>query len=1018
MRILIAEDSSVERIMLRRFVQQLGHESILAEDGDQAWELFQAHQPDVLISDWMMPGLDGPELCRRVRAYPRAAYTYVVLLTVLDDQEHTRYGMHAGADDYLSKPLQLEEIEVRLIAAERLTHVHRQLWQRDSQREHTHQALLRLAQQLAGFGDAEQLLAALVTEGTALVAGSAGVASIWNARDGLITMHSTIGPDMETAMRAAQLVSSRSVERRAPSILNGVPPLPGEAPSPAAVAVPLLHQDTLLGALAIVGVRAGNRFTPDDGQLLHRLAGIGASGLIGLQRAATAHQAPQQGPNLKRRLPRFPTVLIGRDDELARLGAQLDRPDSRLITVTGAPGVGKTRLVIEAATHRAAEAVFVDLTTVEHASDAMSAICEGFAVDPRRGVEGLRSAIDRRDVLLILDGFEHMLDAADTVAEILVSCPSVKIVVTSRALLRLRSEQAFPVSPLALPALATPPTAATLASSPAVALFVERARAALPAFTLNDANAVAVAEICIRLDGLPLALELAATRSKVLSPEALLAQLERSLDLLSSNERDRAPHHRSMRGAIDRSYGLLDPDQQRLFRGLAAFTAGFTIEAVGAVSNLDQERTLEAIAGLLDKGLVEQADSPLQAPRFHILGPIRAYAREQLDASGEVQTVQRRHRHFFSSLAERLGPELRGSHQVEALEHLNLEHHNLRGALATAMSNADLDAAARLAGALCEVGKLRGQAIAAEQWVDPLLSMLRAATPHATAAEALSSGTRFAIANRDWEIASRLGEASLDLWRRLRNDTRTGEAMADLAVVRAGQGSRTKEARELAREGTSLAVAAGDPSACAHAAYSLGVVARAHANHRTARRHLLESARLWADAGDQWSVAQCLDSLAVLATAEKGAELAVALSRSARRVRESIGARLAPARQVWLDQHLAQARAALGDERVAAIAAEADRRDPLEILATLDEPARPSARDGDAHDGEFRWLTPRERQVTVLVALGLHNHQIGERLGITRHTAEIHVGKILSKLDMGSRAQLAAWAVTHGLVQP
>ena len=1019
MQILIAEDSSVERIMLQRFVQQLGHDCILAKDGNEAWELFQAHRPEVLISDWMMPGLDGAELCRRVRAYPNAPYTYVVLLTVLDDQEHTRHGMQAGADDYLAKPLQLESLEPPLIAAERVTHLHRQLWHRDNQREHAHQALLRVAQQVAGPGGAEELFAALVSEGTALVDGSAGVASILQGGEHrLVTAHSTIDPHMEPAIQAAQLVSTRSLERRAPSILNGAPRrAPGAAPSPAAVAVPLLHQDRLLGTLAIVGISAGKRFSPDDAQLLLRLASIGTTGLIGVRRSANADRSHQRRPNRAHGLPHLPTVLIGREGDVARLCAELARPDSRLITVTGPPGVGKSRLAVEAARQITPDAVFVDLTAVLHPSGAMAAIWEGLGVGPQSGLEGLQSVMAGRDVLLVLDGFEHLLESAEIIGQILVNCPSLKILMTSRVLLRLRGEQAFPVSPLATPAQATRHDAPTVLSSPAVALFVERARAAQPTFTLNQGNAAPVAEICARLGGLPLAVELAATRSKLLAPEALLSRLDRPLDVLTSDERDRAPRHRSMRTAIDWSYRLLDPDQQRLFRALGVFGGGFTLEAVGVVANLDQERTLEIVAGLLDRGLVDQSMYSLQTPRFQVLGPIGAYAREQLDATGELETVQRRHCVFFSTLAERRAAELRGWRQSEALEHLDVEYQNLRAALATAMANTEVEAAARLAGALAEFGKLRGQLIEAEHWADPLLSMFQTSTEGVAAAEALSGATRLAIVNRDWEMASRLGEISLARWRRLGNKTRTGEALADLAVIRLGQGSHAREARELAREGASLVEIAHEPWARAHVAYSLGVVARAHANHRTARRHLLESARLWADTADRWSLAECLDELSVLAAAEDRSELAVGLSSGARQLRGSVGARLAPARQEWLDRHMAPAFAALGDERVAVIMADSRGRGPVELLAALDEPAQPSERDWEAGDDGFRVLSPRERQVTALVALGLRNYQIGERLGITRHTAEIHVGKILSKLEMDSRAQLAAWAVTHGLVR-
>jgi DNA-binding response OmpR family regulator len=251
MRVLIAEDSAVDRIMLRRIIEGLGHECLLASTGKEAWELSQAEPPDVLISDWMMPGMNGPELCRRIRSQPGAPYTYVILLTVLDDHEHTRHGMQAGADDYLRKPLDIHELELRLINAERVVTLHRWLSRRDEQREQTlerNESLLRLAERIVAETDAEQLLTVLLSEATDLTGGSAGEISLWDeAASSLVSVRSSVGGAAEVAT-AAQMAAQRAAQRQAPLILDDPQfrATHGEG-GIGALATPLVHDDRLLG---------------------------------------------------------------------------------------------------------------------------------------------------------------------------------------------------------------------------------------------------------------------------------------------------------------------------------------------------------------------------------------------------------------------------------------------------------------------------------------------------------------------------------------------------------------------------------------------------------------------------------------------------------------------------------------------------------------------------------------------------------------------------------------------------
>ena len=1028
MRVLIAEDSGVERIMLERFVHELGHECLLAQDGAQAWELFQVHGADVLISDWMMPGLDGAELCRRVRAQLGAPYTYVILLTVLDDEEHTRYGMQAGADDYLSKPLRIEDLEIRLIAAERVSYLHRQLWDRETRREHTHEALLRLTQQVAALGDREQLLTTLLAEATVLLGGSAGVVSTWDhERDELTAVRSTISEAGGNAgLEAAQRVSSRALQRRGPAILNSSPPAAGrEGGSPAALAVPMTHGERLVGALAIVAFDPRKRFTPDDAQLLLRLATIGAAGMVGLDRARTAREPDERGLAEAYRLPTVPTTLIGRDAEVERLAADLLAANGVLVTLTGPPGVGKTRLALAVAARVAEQlpdrAVFVDLAGLEGAAQVVPAIAR--ALGAEESSEGLERAVVGRQLLLVLDNFEHVLAAASKLGQLLTRCPSLKMIVTSRACLRLRAEQVVPVTPLPVPDLTRSLDVAALARSPAVALFADRARAAQPTFSLTDASAGAVAEICARLEGLPLAIELAASRSNVLSPEAMHARLEHPLELLAAGARDRPRRHQTLRQAIAWSYTLLDRHAQRLFRQLAMFADGFTLDAVGAVSlgyesthDGDDDQVLEAVGGLLENSLAYRSTSAAEAARFRMLDTIRDYALEQLEACKEREAAQRRHATFFLTLVERAVPRLRGPDQAECLEQLDRESGNLSAALRFAVDQGERELALRLAGGLSVLWQLRGQPVGGRVWLERALAWAEpGAAP--SVANALTGAGRLALLSRDWPVAALRAEAALEAWRNLADRSGIAEALADLAVIRLGQTGRSREARTLAREADAIARAAGDAWTRAYAAQALGEVALAQGNYHAATEQFQAGLRLSLQTGDRWRVALAFEGLAVVAGAEVRSERALRLSGAAGRLREALRAPLTPAAQEWFERRLATARADLGSERAAATWREGHALGLDAAVREAFDTQPAGAFNESATAEELSWLTRREREVTALVALGLRNYEIGERLGISRHTAEIHVSKVLNKLGMGSRTQLDAWAVAHGLLQ-
>jgi predicted ATPase len=363
----------------------------------------------------------------------------------------------------------------------------------------------------------------------------------------------------------------------------------------------------------------------------------------------------------------------------------------RLLTLIGSPGIGKTRLAIAVAGEL--QDAFLDgvcsvvLAPISDPALVIPTVAQALGVT-EVGTEPVLEIVKRslrdRQILLVLDNFEQVAPAAPAVAELLMACPGVQVMVTSRIALRVRGERLYPVPPLLLPDLAHLPALDDLACIPTVALFLERAQALMPGFAISEANAAAVAEICVRLDGLPLAIELAAARIRVFSPEALLARLSDPLKLLTGGARDLPARQQTLRAMVDWSYHLLDAGEQTLFARLGVFVGGCSLEAAEAICPLDERLPIDVADGvmsLLDKSLVRQVEGDDGEPRFTLLEMIREYALDRLAVSGEAEHIWRRHAAYYLALARMAEPQLRGTDQVAWMNRIEQELGNLRAAI-------------------------------------------------------------------------------------------------------------------------------------------------------------------------------------------------------------------------------------------------------------------------------------------------------------------------------------------------
>jgi predicted ATPase/DNA-binding SARP family transcriptional activator len=501
-------------------------------------------------------------------------------------------------------------------------------------------------------------------------------------------------------------------------------------------------------------------------------------------------------------LPTQLTSFIGREPHLAAVWQQLTRPEVRLLTLTGSGGTGKTRLSLQVAAEQRDEfedgVFFVPLAPIRDPALVVPIIARTLGIHEFGGrplLESLKDHLRDKHMLLVLDNFEHVAPAAPLVSDLLATAARLKVLVTSRASLRAYGEHEYLVPPMATADSQALPPLERLAQVEAVQLFIQRARAVKADFALTEENAPAVVEICVRLEGLPLAIELAAARVRVLPPQKMLPRLDSRLGFLTGGARDLPARQQTLRGAIDWSYDLLAADEKTLFRRLAVFVGGCTLEAAEAVINISGELdVLSGLEGLVDKSLLQDSEVDGQS-RFRMLETIREYALERLAASGgeEEGAIRGGHARFFLGLAEEAEPQLAGPEQVAWLNRLEMEHDNLRAALAWSIENA-VDVGMRLAGALGTFWRVRGYHSEGRDWLAKALAESQAGSAGTDnyRAKALNSAGKLALFQGDTAAAYSLQEESVALWHKLGDRRGLAYALRELAPAAWRQGDLTQ----------------------------------------------------------------------------------------------------------------------------------------------------------------------------------------------------------------------------------
>jgi predicted ATPase/DNA-binding CsgD family transcriptional regulator len=764
-----------------------------------------------------------------------------------------------------------------------------------------------------------------------------------------------------------------------------------------------------------------------------------------------AHLVPfPTSPSVTPALPQPLSSFVGRAADVAALVDLLTDRAVRLLTLIGPGGIGKTRLALAAATTAGAHfpdgVAFVELAAVSRPELVLPTICQALGlreVAGRDRGEQLHAFLAEKQLLLVVDNCEHLLAAAPDIAAIATKAPGVTLLVTSRAPLRVTGEQEFPVTPLSLPRIEQPLTAASLLVSDAARLFITRARAHDRSFTVDRQTAPHIAEICERLDGLPLAIELAAARVKVLTPRQLRDRLERRLPFLTAGARNAPFRHGTMRDAIAWSYDLLTPLEQRFFRCLSVFAGGCTLAAVESVSGTESD-ALDMLVTLVEQSLLERDSGPDDEPRFRMLETIREYGLERL-APEEADAARAAHARYYLDLAQSLRPLLNIQATSAALERLSADDANLSAALAWLDEHGPEADFVAMVAACCTYWYSLSHLRDAETWITRALAKQDRATA-SDRSRLLMAHAEQLMVKGDYEEAESAFVAGIPLVRAagdpfdiamalftygvcltfagkgvageeaLAEVLAGAEAIADptlRAAVTAGAlanlsvTARSRGDLALAEARSEEALRMQDAMdfdlAVLRSLVDLGEIAREQGNYPLAAEHYLSCVMRTGRRGEKRLIADALTGIASIASTWEQHRSSLLLFGAAEALREREGiAMMLPGDAAVMQRELGALREVLGEASFGAILREGRALPFTEVVAVAAMVVPPAPSPHKAASGTIV-LTQREREVLELLAAGKTDRQIAEALYIGLRTVSWHVSTLLTKLDAGSR---------------
>jgi predicted ATPase/DNA-binding CsgD family transcriptional regulator len=770
------------------------------------------------------------------------------------------------------------------------------------------------------------------------------------------------------------------------------------------------------------------------------------------------------------RLGSPPSRLLDREDDLAAIRSLLLADEVRLLTLTGPGGVGKTRLALEVAgevySHFTHGVVLIDLTHVRDPEDVLPAMGEdlGFRnLESQTLLDRLQTYLAKRELLLIVDNVEQVLLGVSGLAERLVVAPRVKLLVTSREALHLRWEQVFHVPPLALPDPRHIPPLKELVRVPSVALFLQRATAVDPEYALTEDNAQAVAELCIHLDGLPLAIELGAARTSLLSPQMILERLGQRLSLLRWQARDLPQRQQTLRSAIAWSYDLLSFEEQTLFRHLGVFAGSFSLQAAEAIAEPLRVDAIEGLASLVDKSLVQVRGRDLDDVRYVLLESIREYALERLEEAGESEEARRVHARYYLALAERAEPELTGWEQRVWFGRLESAHDNLRAALRWLLDHDETELALRLATALGYFWLDRGYIAEGRRqleeavikvpeadprlrarslsrlgalliWMDDqaehpravlteALELARSVQDPLTIARSLSLLGVLGVLTKESDQGRRYLEESLTFSQEVGDDWGIASTLVYLGAEEVRQGRR-QEGMRLLEDSVARYREIGDGSAGGLPLFLLVRVAGDQQDAHGAVTHLQELLELSIESQSPRLLYLCGEGVTWLLREQGDPEQLTRLLGATQQLRDTAGldrGKIVSTAMLSLPITAQALQGRLGQQAFEEAVAEGRSLTFQQMVALIGELLEAAAQRGASERVSQEppgatILSPREHDVLRLVAEGRSNKQIAKELIIAESTAKYYVTGVFNKLGVDSRAQAVAIAAQRGLL--